>query len=73
VWVKNLLPINGRCLQSHYLATGLHAKILIYYTTPGFDGLAQVCPQEDMGFPGRNFIDVPEHERESSNIPIIRI
>jgi hypothetical protein len=22
------LPSNGRCLQSHYLATGLHATIL---------------------------------------------
>jgi hypothetical protein len=22
-----MLPSNGRCLQSHYLATGLHARI----------------------------------------------
>jgi hypothetical protein len=28
VRVRNLLPSNGRCLQSHYLATGLHATIL---------------------------------------------
>jgi hypothetical protein len=25
--VRNLLPSNGRCLQSHFLATGLHATI----------------------------------------------
>jgi hypothetical protein len=25
--VKNLLPSNGRCLQSHNLSTGLHAAI----------------------------------------------
>jgi hypothetical protein len=24
----NLLPSNGHCLQSHYLATGLHATLL---------------------------------------------
>jgi hypothetical protein len=24
---RNLLPSNGRCLQSHYLATGIHATI----------------------------------------------
>jgi hypothetical protein len=24
----NLLPRNGRCLQSHYVGTGLHATIL---------------------------------------------
>jgi hypothetical protein len=27
VSVRNLLPSNGRCLQSHYLATGLHTTI----------------------------------------------
>jgi hypothetical protein len=27
VRVRNLLPSNGRCLQSHYLATGLHATV----------------------------------------------
>jgi hypothetical protein len=27
VYVRKLLPNNGRCLQSHYLATGLHATI----------------------------------------------
>jgi hypothetical protein len=27
VRVMNLLPSSGRCLQSHYLATGLHATI----------------------------------------------
>jgi hypothetical protein len=26
--VRNLLPSNGRCIQSHYLATGLHATLL---------------------------------------------
>jgi hypothetical protein len=25
--VRNLLPSNGRCSQSHYLATGLHATV----------------------------------------------
>jgi hypothetical protein len=25
--LRNLLPSNGRCSQSHYLATGLHAAI----------------------------------------------
>jgi hypothetical protein len=27
--VKNLLPSNGRCLQSHYLVTGLHTATVI--------------------------------------------
>jgi hypothetical protein len=27
VRVRNLLPSNGRCLQSHYLAAGLHATV----------------------------------------------
>jgi hypothetical protein len=29
VRVRNLLPSNGRCLQSHYLATGVHATLLL--------------------------------------------
>jgi hypothetical protein len=31
--VRNLLPNNGHCLQSHYLATGLHATIFLSSTT----------------------------------------
>jgi hypothetical protein len=27
VCVRNMLPSNGHCLQSHYLATGLHATV----------------------------------------------
>jgi hypothetical protein len=29
VHVRNLLPNSGRCLQDHYLVTGLHATILM--------------------------------------------
>jgi hypothetical protein len=29
VGVRNPLPSNGRCLQSHYIATGLHATIAL--------------------------------------------
>jgi hypothetical protein len=32
VRVRNLLPSNGRCFQSHYLVTGLHAAVLLKRT-----------------------------------------
>jgi hypothetical protein len=35
VHIRNMFPSNGRCLQSRYLATGLHATILSRYLSGG--------------------------------------